>query len=445
MSLRFLLLLGLGLASAAVSAEVPSACDVLVVGAGPAGLGAALAAAKSGARTVIVERGGEVGGTAVQAGINRIGLFHAWGRQVVDGPVWTVVTNSVALDGGRLPDISKPMGRRHSSHCVTVNPIVYAAVAEEALHTVGVEVRLYSFPVAIRRGRDSWQVDVASDAGVMMLEARQIVDATGNASVAAMVGARRIMEGPASRQPGSCHGIWDLKGCTCDADALNEAQSEAIRRGELLPTDVIGKMSDFVRSGGWANYIPCANNENAATRAETNRRGRAAMLRILRFLKGQPGCTSARIVQTAPETGVRETYRVVGERTITGEDYLSGRIFEDAVCYSYWMIDPHDARRPKAELVYLDEGKVATVPLSALLPLGVENLLVAGRAVSSDHVANSALRVQASCMAMGQAAGVAAALAARRGCDVRKLGILQIHQGLRDLGAVVPMENKEKR
>lgn len=255
---------------------------------------------------------------------------------------------------------------------------------------------------------------------------------------AAKCGARRIMEDPASRQPGSCHGVWDLKGCTCDADAIDKAQSEAIRRGELLPTDVIGKMSDFVRSGGWANYIPCANNENAAARAETNRRGRAAMLRVLRFLKGQPGCASARIVQTAPETGVRETYRVVGERTITGEDYLSGRIFEDAVCYSYWMIDPHDARRPKAELIYLAEGKVATVPLSALIPQGVENLLVAGRAVSSDHVANSALRVQASCMAMGQAAGVAAALAARRVCDARKLGISEIRQGLCGLGAIVP-------
>jgi len=158
----------------------------------------------------------------------------------------------------------------------------------------------------------------------------------------------------------------------------------------------------------------------------------------LLLLRRQPGLENVRLSMASRETGVRETYRVVGERTITGEDYLSGRLFEDALAYSYWMIDPHDSRAKSAKLVYLEEGRVATVPLSAMIPKRIENLLVAGRAVSSDHLANSALRVQGSCMAMGQAAGVAAAIAARRSCDARQLDLAEVRCGLRAIGAIVP-------
>ena len=413
--------------------------DVLVVGAGPAGLAAALAAAKSGAKTMVVERSGSVGGTAVLSRVGALGLFHAWGRQIVDGPVWTVVTNAVALDGGALPDVTRPMGRNHLSHCVRVNPDLYAAVAEESLYAAGVDLRLGAFPVSLRRADFGWGVSVATDAGLVQVEARQIVDATGNASVAAMAGAQREKAEDAVRQPGSF--FFHLTGVrgSYDPDALDRAHQEAVASGELLPTDVFVKMSDFVRNGGgWGNYIPLADNSDMAARTETNRRGRASMLRILRFLRRQPGMGNVQLALASRETGVRETYRVVGESTITGEDYLSGRLYEDALSYSYWMIDPHDARSKTAKLVYLEEGRVATVPLSAMIPKGVENLLVAGRAVSSDHLANSALRVQGSCMAIGQAAGVAAAVAARKSCDARRLDLDEVKRGLRAIGAIVP-------
>ena len=435
------LILLLGATSCAFARAEPASFDVAVIGAGPAGIAAALCSARAGARTVLVERSSVLGGTAVLSGVTNLGLFHAWGRQIVDGPCWEVVTNAVVLDTGRLPDFTRPMGRHHNSHCVRVNPYVYSAVAEEALRKAGVELRLMTFPAKVSGlSPDGVRTIVLqSDAGASEIAVRQVVDATGNAAVALMAGASVVREPDASRQPGTYFFRLDAKGLAFDAAALDKAQRAAVEAGELEPTDVVIPMSAFVRQGGgWGNYVQGADNSTAQTRAETNWKGRAAMLRVLRFLRRQPGLAKVRVVFAERETGVRETVRIVGDAIITEADYAGGRVFPDALCYSYWMIDVHEALGKASKLVYLEPERVATVPLGALLPKGVNGLLVAGRSVSSDHLANSALRVQGSCMAMGQVAGVAAALAARADCDVRELDISRIREELANLGAVVP-------
>ena len=143
-------------------------------------------------------------------------------------------------------------------------------------------------------------------------------------------------------------------------------------------------------------------------------------------------------MSSANEVGVRETYRVVGEKTITEQDYLQGIVHDDALAWSYWMVDEHNAANSSARLVFFEKDKVATIPLGAMLPKGVSNMIVAGRAVSSDQGANSALRVQASCMAMGQAAGVVAALAAEQRCDPREVPLDLIRKRLSAIGHIVP-------
>ena len=148
------------------------------------------------------------------------------------------------------------------------------------------------------------------------------------------------------------------------------------------------------------------------------------------------------MTSSASEVGVRETYRVVGEKTITEDDYLAGYVPEDALSWSYWMVDQHNASTSGARLVFHEEGKKGAIPLGAMLPKGVGNMLVAGRAVSSDHGANSALRVQASCMAMGQAAGVVAALAAARQCDPRNVPLDLARKHLTDIGHIVPTKDE---
>ena len=162
------------------------------------------------------------------------------------------------------------------------------------------------------------------------------------------------------------------------------------------------------------------------------------MNRVLAFIRKQPGLENVEVVRAASEVGVRETYRVVGEKTVTEKDYLAGIPAEDALSWSYWMVDEHKAGSSGARLVFLEENKVGSVPLGAMIPKGVGNMLVAGRAVSSDHGANSALRVQASCMGMGQAAGVVAAIAAKSHRDPREVPLTLAKEKLTSIGHIVP-------
>jgi hypothetical protein len=138
----------------------------------------------------------------------------------------------------------------------------------------------------------------------------------------------------------------------------------------------------------------------------------------------------------ASEAGVRETFRIVGETLISKEDYIEGRVFKDAVCFSFYPIDLHTAEGVKPR--QLQPGTVPTVPLGSLIPQNSENLLVAGRSVCSDRLANSALRVQASSMAMGQAAGAAAALAAMHNTTPLSVPIDKLRKLLKEHGAIVP-------
>ena len=413
--------------------------DVAVVGGGPAGIGAALASAKSGAKTVLVERDARLGGTTVSAEVLPIGLFHAWNRQVIAGPCWELVTNAYVFGGGKLPDFPKLNPRDWGRHCLQVNPFVYSVLAAETMEKAGVELRFNAAACGIERIPDGWKISLATDEGIQYIAAKEVVDATGSATVAAFAGAERVRADDVQRQPGSFFFHLNTRGWKFDAAAVDKAHAEAVASGELKPTDIHIRMSDYIKhGGGWGCYVPLADNSTATARAETNRRGRETMLRVIRFIRRQPGLEKATIVSASPEVGVRETYRVVGEKTLTEADYLAGTVEPDSLCYSYWFIDEHNAAWKDSHQVYHEPGKVGTIPFGTMIPKGVQHLLVAGRAVSSDHGANSALRVQASCMAIGQAAGVVAALAAKRDVDPREVVVEDAKRQLKAIGAIVP-------
>ena len=137
-----------------------------------------------------------------------------------------------------------------------------------------------------------------------------------------------------------------------------------------------------------------------------------------------------------PEVGFRESYRIEGETIITVNDYTSGRVFDDAVCYAFYPVDLHTRSGVKPEP--LARGTVPTIPLRALVPKGSRNIIVAGRCVSSDRLANSGLRVQASCMAMGQAAGATAALAVQTNTIPLEVPLKDIREMLRKHEAIIP-------
>jgi len=190
-------------------------------------------------------------------------------------------------------------------------------------------------------------------------------------------------------------------------------------------------------AGNNRHHISNADSTTSATHTATNIESRTTLLETLRFLREEvPGCEKTKLLSMQPETGIRETYRVVGEYEIAESDYTSGKLFEDAVCYSFYPIDVHDEHGVRPE--HLDEGIVPTIPLRALVPKNSRNLLVAGRCASSDRRANSALRVQASCMAMGQAAGAAAVMAVARNTSPLDVPLDDIRTLLAEHDAILP-------
>lgn len=411
-------------------------CDVLIVGGGTAGAVAAIQAGRLGARTVLVEAGSQLGGTLSTGGVDFPGLFHAWGRQVIAGIGWELVNATAALNGDRLPDFSVAAGRQHWLHHVRICGALYAALAEEACLAAGVELRYYEHPVQVAAADGGWLVSLSGKGLQTEIRARQIVDCTGNAAVVTLAGLPSLRE--AVTQPGTLIyrlGGFDTSGI--DEQALRSALQAAMDRGELLATDATDGMHGLLRKGCEnAMHIPLADSSTSAAHTAANILGRQSFLRMLRFLRSQPGCAGLRVARLQPEAGVRESRRIVGETTVTLADYRSGRRFDDAVAYSFYPIDLHvtDGVSPDP----LPDGVVPTIPRGALIPRGSRNLMVAGRCLSSDRLANSALRVQASCMAMGQAAGVTAALAAAANATPSALPLEDIRRVLAQHGAIVP-------
>ncbi len=418
--------------------------DVIVIGGGSGGWTAAVQAARAGAKTLLVEKTGMLGGTTTVGGVNFPGLFHAWGKQVIAGIGWDVVKRTVEVTGGTLPDFTDFAG--HQSRLqVKINIFVYAALCDQAVVESGAQVLFHAMPASIKQRTDEhgWLVSICTKTGLADYTAKVVIDATADANVVSLAGYKLNI--PEEFQPAtlSCHATG-YDPATLDYDALDRAYAEAIKDGRLAVTDGGWNMlkpspRQWLRArGANANHLHHINARDSQSKSKLELEARASVLRLYRFLKTQPGLENLVIESVSPECGVRETATIQGKSTITVDDYCTGRVWDDSVCYSFYVIDMHRSTGDGLNRQPLWEGIVPTIPRGALLPSSSSNLLVAGRCVSSDRLANSALRVQASCMAMGQAAGAMAALSAKTGCDPEELPMPQIRELLREHGAIVP-------
>jgi len=418
-------------------------CDIAIIGGGPAGVVAATQAAKAGLQTTLIEKGSTLGGTTTVGGVNFPGLFHAWGQQVVRGYGWQLVERCVNACGDTLPDFSTTPDH-HAQHQILVNRFVYAMLCDEAVINAGCDLKLHTMPAAIQRQDNHWKLTLCGKAGLYPLNARYIIDCTGDANGVALAGGElRISKD--EHQPGTQ--VCRVSGFDFDAldfDVINRNLAEAVKRGEVKPHD-IGWSDSEPKIEGWlrkrgenANHVPGIHAGDSDGRTRIELAGRAAVLRVFRFLKQQPGLEQLQIDYLAPECGVRETAVIVGEVTVTAEDYCSGRVWDDALCHSFYPIDLHTATGSGLDKRELKPGTVPSVPLRALLPRGLDNIAAAGRCVSSDREANSALRVQASAMAMGQAAAAACVVALKSSEDLRRIDIAGVKELLRAHDAIVP-------
>jgi glycine/D-amino acid oxidase-like deaminating enzyme len=407
--------------------------DILVVGGGTAGTIAAIQAGRAGARTVLIESGSQLGGTTTTGGVAFPGIFHAWGKQIISGIGWELVMDCVQLNGGQLPNFSI-LPDRHWKHQVTVNAALYTLLAEEKCIEAGVNIRYYETPTQIEFKNGKWEVETVGKGSKIHITCDQLIDCTGNALIASMAGFDVLRE--ADTQPGSL--VFRIGGYDYDALDLTKIPKKyhrVLRQNMLERQTKTSREHTFVPYG--YVYVPGADSTTAESHSIANHQGRSTLLKLVRELRSFPGCENVRILDLKTETAVRETYRIDGIYKMTHLDYVEGKVFEDSVSHSFYPIDLHREGKSIYQ-EFLKPDIVASIPLRALIPKKSKNFLVAGRCVSSDRLANSALRVQASCMGMGQAAAVAAVLASQKEISPAEVPINEIREMLKEHGAIVP-------
>ena len=412
--------------------------DVLVIGAGTAGCFAAVSAARMGQKVLLVEKSGMPGGTMTVGQVNFPGLFFAWGRQIIGGPCWEAVTRVCARGGGTLPKIVYHP-QHHWEEQIRLNIFDLTVVLEEMCRESGVELLYHTVLSKICETADGVIAELSCLEGTVTVQAQTAIDCTGDASAIRLAGFP--VEKSAVPQPATL--IHDLGGYgDFDEKAFRDFYHQACREGKLSLIDSAG--DDFcrqVKGHRISLHVEAPDAENCAGRTALEITARARLAQIVDTLKTFEPLKNLTVTNCAAACGVRETVRIVGKTTVTAENYVAGRHYEDGVCYAFYPIDRHVPEGIRQ--VFLDEGVVPEIPLGALIPQKSRHLLAAGRCVSSDADANSALRVQAPCMAMGQAAGVTAALASRFSCAADQVPWKEITRQLQAIGAIVPEERKQ--
>jgi len=416
-------------------------CDVLVVGGGSAGSAAAIAAARMGARVVLVERQGFLGGTGAMVLDTFYGFFTP-GKQErkVVGGVPDLVIDGLARHGVLL----KRPNTYGAGAGYTYDPEVLKVVWDDLAAAAGVHVLLHTdFVDVAMQGASVDAVIVGGPRGPCAIEAKVVVDASGDAHVAFAAGAPFEDSGALGIAQSLTTTFKMINVDVVRATAFPKSEMWALMRGESgnyrLPrkegsahiTPLPGVMvTNMTRVAGVDG-----TDVDALTAAE--REGRAQALEYARFLKDKvPGYENAALGGLSIQIGVRETRRIRGRYWLTREDVLSAMKFPDAIARCGAPIEEHHAGGD-TKWEYLPDGETYDIPYRALLPTGVDNLLVAGRCLSASHDAHASVRSIGQCLAMGQAAGTAAALAAGGGETPGSVAAERLRGELRKAGAIL--------
>ena len=424
------------------------AYDVIVAGGGNAGCAAALAAARDGARTLLIERYGFLGGTATAAMVGPWMTFHSGADRIVGGIAQEIVERLVRRGGspGHVADASD-----YVATITPFDPELHKALLFEMMAETGVTLLLHAlFLDAIVERGGVRGVRVATVGGPRSFTARVTIDATADAFVAASAGvpmqqgdARGRVQ-PASLMFRLSHVDLDETAAYLRAhpDEMRTSLPPEARRGPAL-TAVAGLYAlwEAARASGEVDVprelvsffaSPYADevtvnmtrvtgidplDPESLTHAEIAARGQA--MQLLAFFRARvPGFANARIT-TATQIGIRESRRIRGAYTLTGDDVLAGRRFDDAVARSAYPIDIHNPSGAGTTTHRLPPGSSYEIPYRCLVPTGADDLLVAGRCISTTHEALASTRLTPTVMTLGEAAGTAAALSLTDGLPVR--------------------------
>jgi hypothetical protein len=447
-------------------AAVLPACDVVVVGGGSAGIAAAVASARNGARTTLVEKYGFLGGTAT-AGL--VGPFmtsySADGSEQVIGGIFQEVVDRMVAMGGAIDPAETQAGEKWAAYITTghahVTPFQPEALKMAAMELVvqaGVRLMLHTaFVDAARQGSGAGLSGIVmlTKAGHEVLPATVVVDCSADGDVAVKAGAPfTVGRDDGKMMPATMFfRIGNVDDAKVEAFAR---EHQKLHPGERLFECIVREARQrnaFPISREWINIyrepepgVWRANvsrlhdidgtNPEDLTRAEVE--GRRQVLAIVEFMRAHcPGLERAKLLEMAAQVGIRETRHILGEYVLTGEDVLQGARFPDAIARCAYPIDIHDPQGSRGKLLGLAQSGYYEIPYRCLVPRTVEGLLVAGRCFSATHEGAASARVIPPVFAMGQAAGTAAALCAREGITPRALSGERVRAVLREQGAIV--------
>jgi hypothetical protein len=404
--------------------------DVVVIGGGTAGVFAAISAAKTGAETVLLEKNSMLGGTMTVAGVNFPGLFFAWGKQIISGPCWEAIERTIELGGAQMPEIVFHP-QRHYEEQILLNRFIYTAVLFEMCRESGVHVITNSMISAVEENDNEIRIIATEKNGLFEIVSKTAVDATGDANLSVLAG-YKVYKSPV-QQPATLQN----KISGYDLNSVSEQEIKEKFKTAGLPQYINADMLiAYLKIGKIDMHIPCIDADTSEGKTELEKKSLHEMLKIYKFYKSINGLENLTVDFIAEETGVRETNRIIGEKTITANEYIEGISYPDSICYAFYPIDLHVMNG--IEQKFHKENIVAKIPYTALIPKDSKHILCAGRCISSDSYANSAVRVEAVCMATGQAAGCAAALCALNKCKVREISYNDICIALRKINAIVP-------
>jgi hypothetical protein len=424
--------------------------DVVVLGGGPAGLAAAAAAAGRGARTLLVERYGFLGGMGTAAGVtNFCGLHanvHGTIHRVVRGVADELLERMRALDGLNEPHLvfGKILAQAYDN-------AAFKCAADQLLSAAGAELLLHALAVGVVRG-DSARIDallLETKSGRVAVRATTFIDCSGDGDLAHFGGAPMQPRGPllfptlmlrvGHVDDARAGEAWRTIPALMDAaEAAGEFRFP--RRGAIVRPQR--------HSGEWRVNVTQLKNADGSAVDGTDARslsageveGRRQAVDYLRFLRTRvPGFERAYLLETAPQVGIRETRRLVGEAMLSGDDVVGCASFDDTIGVNGWPLELHVAGDVEWRWPPIPESRgYNQLPLGMLLPRldagGADNLLVAGRCASMTHDGQSAARVSGACFVMGQAAGTLAELAGPTGA-LREVTIAALQAALRDDGA----------
>jgi len=428
--------------------------DVVVLGGGPAGIAAAASAARHGADVLLVERYGFLGGMGTAAGVtNFCGLHanvHGEIRQVVHGVADELLDRMRALDGLSEPHLI--FGRIHAQ---AYDMSAFKCAADELLVSHGVSILFHALGAGVGR-REDGTIDallLETKSGRVAVRSRMFVDCSGDADVAHWAGVAlekgddrghllypTLMFRVGNVDPQRAGEAWRSIPALMDAaEAAGEFRFP--RRGAIVRPQK--------HAYEWrVNVTQLADVEGRAidgtdawSLSDAELEGRRQVVEYLRFLRAKvPGFEQAYALDIAPQVGIRETRRLVGEYRLTREDVLGCARFDDSIGVNGWPIENHVAGDVKWEWPPADSRGYNELPYRMLLPRhatanGVSNLLVAGRCASMTHEGQSAARVSGACFVMGQAAGTAAALALAESQRLADLGVAALRLALERDGA----------